>query len=430
MKRKQITFLLLIILIPSACAPQTAQTDLQPTLPNPATQYCLDEGYESEIRSEEDGEVGYCIFPDGSECEEWAFIRGECTYDPPEESAGETAEQESADETQDSDADEEAAENDEHTQDSDADHAQDSGLSLLLDPDFGLWPNNSAVIGQQLPLRASSMPDLSGLAWVEEDLFLAVHDAKYPEEVALPRVSLLQLPRGLDGIRWQPLDVTFAGPKSNDFESVAGIPNSRQILLVESTEEQDEKPFSRRIFLANLDDQGLQIIDTVEWPVETKNVEGTAVAQSGSDYIFIYAERAQGEGSTTIHFAPLQLEPLQIGEFTDAGSFTSPSPTGDDTRPVTGIDVDSAGLIYVASAEDPGDDNGPFRSAVYAIGRVESQDNAPAVTLFNNPVLMARLDGLKVESLAVRELPAVEMELFVGFDDENYGGLLRPIPLN
>lgn len=50
-------------------------------LPNPASKYCVDQGYELEIRSDEAGnQYGVCIFPDGSECEEWEFFRGECTY--------------------------------------------------------------------------------------------------------------------------------------------------------------------------------------------------------------------------------------------------------------------------------------------------------------------------------------------------------------
>ncbi|MFN2290158.1 MAG: DUF333 domain-containing protein [Anaerolineae bacterium] len=49
-----------------------------PGIPNPASQFCVDQGYESEIRDEAGGQVGYCLFPGGSECEEWAYYRGEC----------------------------------------------------------------------------------------------------------------------------------------------------------------------------------------------------------------------------------------------------------------------------------------------------------------------------------------------------------------
>jgi dipeptidase D len=59
-------------------APTAAPTEPASDMPNPASVFCIDEGYELEIRDETGGQVGYCLFPDGSECEEWAFYRGEC----------------------------------------------------------------------------------------------------------------------------------------------------------------------------------------------------------------------------------------------------------------------------------------------------------------------------------------------------------------
>jgi hypothetical protein len=48
-------------------------------IPNPAAVYCLEHGGVLEIRKDASGaEYGVCVFPDGSECEEWAFLRGEC----------------------------------------------------------------------------------------------------------------------------------------------------------------------------------------------------------------------------------------------------------------------------------------------------------------------------------------------------------------
>jgi putative hemolysin len=58
--------------IPSADTPQA-------NLPNPASVYCIEQGYQSEIRTAADGsQSGVCIFPDGSECDEWAFYHGDC----------------------------------------------------------------------------------------------------------------------------------------------------------------------------------------------------------------------------------------------------------------------------------------------------------------------------------------------------------------
>ena len=46
---------------------------------NPASVYCVQSGYTLEIRTSTGrSQYGVCIFPDGSECEEWAFFRHEC----------------------------------------------------------------------------------------------------------------------------------------------------------------------------------------------------------------------------------------------------------------------------------------------------------------------------------------------------------------
>lgn len=48
-------------------------------LANPASVHCYEQGGKLEMRTDsEGGQVGYCIFEDGSECEEWAFFNGEC----------------------------------------------------------------------------------------------------------------------------------------------------------------------------------------------------------------------------------------------------------------------------------------------------------------------------------------------------------------
>jgi len=49
-------------------------------LANPASAFCEEGGGKVDIREEADGQVGYCVFPDGSECEEWAYYRGECGH--------------------------------------------------------------------------------------------------------------------------------------------------------------------------------------------------------------------------------------------------------------------------------------------------------------------------------------------------------------
>ena len=46
---------------------------------NPASVFCEEQGGTLEMRTDDEGnETGYCVFYDGSECEEWAYFNGEC----------------------------------------------------------------------------------------------------------------------------------------------------------------------------------------------------------------------------------------------------------------------------------------------------------------------------------------------------------------
>lgn len=75
---RTLQFLLLMSLVLALVACGGAASE-DANLANPASVYCEEQGGTLEIRADaEGGQVGYCLFDDGSECEEWAFYRGEC----------------------------------------------------------------------------------------------------------------------------------------------------------------------------------------------------------------------------------------------------------------------------------------------------------------------------------------------------------------
>lgn len=45
---------------------------------NPASTNCIEKGGSIEIRKSKRGEYGVCLFEDNRQCEEWAFLRGNC----------------------------------------------------------------------------------------------------------------------------------------------------------------------------------------------------------------------------------------------------------------------------------------------------------------------------------------------------------------
>ena len=74
----------LLIQMVACLSVQTApgQTEQKAELPNPASLNCTKKGGKLQIRKDSRGnEYGVCIFPDGRQCEEWAFFRGHCSPD-------------------------------------------------------------------------------------------------------------------------------------------------------------------------------------------------------------------------------------------------------------------------------------------------------------------------------------------------------------
>lgn len=71
---------------PEPATPEPTETTTAPTEPepgttqiaNPASEHCIAKGGTLEIVDAPEGQHGMCTLPDGTRCEEWAFMRGEC----------------------------------------------------------------------------------------------------------------------------------------------------------------------------------------------------------------------------------------------------------------------------------------------------------------------------------------------------------------
>lgn len=72
----------IVLLVAVACAADSTTTpelsETPGTVPNVATEYCLEQGYQLTVTTDAEGTTAHCLFPDGSRCELWAFYRGEC----------------------------------------------------------------------------------------------------------------------------------------------------------------------------------------------------------------------------------------------------------------------------------------------------------------------------------------------------------------
>jgi putative hemolysin len=72
-------FMLIGIVLLASCSPNQTSPTREPNMPNPASVFCEQNGGKLELRQDASGGVaGMCIFPDGTQCDEWAYYREEC----------------------------------------------------------------------------------------------------------------------------------------------------------------------------------------------------------------------------------------------------------------------------------------------------------------------------------------------------------------
>jgi putative hemolysin len=63
------------MLLVVGCGSDEGDDTPPPGIANPASEFCVEQGGEVEIVTEDDGEVGYCALPDGTRVDEWEYFR-------------------------------------------------------------------------------------------------------------------------------------------------------------------------------------------------------------------------------------------------------------------------------------------------------------------------------------------------------------------
>ncbi|MDO6501132.1 putative hemolysin [Photobacterium sanguinicancri] len=72
--KKTLLFVLLATVGLTACSEAEKPQENMPSMANPASEFCVEQGGEVVIKDEAGGQVGYCKLSDGRLVEEWAFM--------------------------------------------------------------------------------------------------------------------------------------------------------------------------------------------------------------------------------------------------------------------------------------------------------------------------------------------------------------------
>jgi hypothetical protein len=297
--------------------------------------------------------------------------------------------------------------------------------SLLLVP-VVLWIASCAgrtppqAMPEPAPAAAQpqALPPVSGLGCLPDGRLLAVMDTKNNASAGAPRVVRVRLSGGESS--WEPVAVAWPGPDgvSNDLEGVAGVPGTDSFLLVESGYFQGR---FGRIFQVSPEGD---VLSSGKLPTDVDNIEGVGVAEAGGRLVFLFGERGNG----TIRWADLDLSgpSIALGE-TRSVQFKVADPQGPNHREIAALEIDEEGRLFAVSTIDPGD-RGPFQSVIWEMGKVEGRDGTVAVTLLPAPRRIADVPDSKVEALVFCQGADGNRRLFLGTDDEEFGGSIRPLP--
>lgn len=329
--------------------------------------------------------------------------------------------------------------------------------------------------GSASPL-AERLPPISGMARTSPHggHLLVVHDTKNDRPIA-PRVGLLEMARAGEhpAYVYRAVDVDWAaaGGPSNDLEAACALPERPgEFLLLESGPDLEDRP--GRLFHLKLDERDGRWWGTVErtFSIEppagrppARELEGMGcIADGQSGVRLLLCERravearelpAEADGppsepETAGTGARPRMKPPVVADLRTAaisresgsGGGTlrlseplrnqirtpaAPWDESDDVRACSDLHVALDGTVWVAAAEDPGSDTGPFRSLVFAAGTFSADLDLPS--WFSDPRSGVFLEGLKVEAVGPPILDT--FDLSVATDDEALGGIWRPVRL-
>jgi hypothetical protein len=266
---------------------------------------------------------------------------------------------------------------------------------------------------------------ISGTILIEKERtknsFLVVHDNKFKEQ---PRFGI---------IFWrekenpQYIDISIANSKylPVDLEAITIIPEQKNNFLALASNGniyQGELNFSKtKVSLFKKIELPSSFDSSTTLGVKDSDFESFALQKLNEKTIAVWAERGKAQKPATIYWGVFDLPTLTI---TPQGStkLTVPFPIEGEVRHISDLKIDPAGVVYISSASDGGN-NGPFQSAIYIAGSFYLQDEKFVFQQNLDLVPLGRFEKHKIEAI---ELVSGKLGgLFLGTDDENLGAFLR-----
>lgn len=276
----------------------------------------------------------------------------------------------------------------------------------------------------------SGLPGISGLAPIDDKHYLAVQDKKISQ--GGDRLGVIELSSS-SAPKFSPIAIENwpNHQAANDLEAICALPGrSNEFVIAESGTWQGE---FGRIFHIKLEQNYAVVVKSYDLPVVNDanpdqtgdQFEGLACAQlSPNRYQLILAERGDQHHAGALQLGVFDLAANDVQWQSQRIAVMSPMRKNAASRDLADIYLQGNQLWGVA-VRDTGD-QGPYQSMIYPVARYDATAEHPLL-IHPMPQVSATIDGFKVEALAAPSSLHPQSMLLFGTDDEDFGGVVRPI---
>jgi hypothetical protein len=277
---------------------------------------------------------------------------------------------------------------------------------------FSLVPQ-LALSQQWRPVRGGIQSGISGMTLLTQQngshTFLIVHDNKQAD---LGRLAIITI-NGEEPPQYLPVKWPSSTPLPIDLEALTAIPGTVEPTFMAATS-------AGKVYYFRWDasKQTISILNVFDLPnTQGRNFEGFAVQKIDGQLLAVWAHRGEDDDSGVLYWGRLNLSTYQITQISSS-KLKVPFPIS-SVRHISDLKVDPAGVLFISSATDNGND-GSFESAVYVAGAFDIREQKIAFRQSSQLVPLYRFKYHKVE--AIELVPGRSGGLIVGSDDENMGG--------
>lgn len=307
-------------------------------------------------------------------------------------------------------------------------HSCNSSQSILSTINKGIQP---------LKLSGGS----SGMEQLGDQSYLVVYDIKnYKVGTRMAVIKITD-----EAINVSPMNITGWDEegRSSDLESICKIPGrTNEYFIAESG---NWKGDIGRIFHIKVDTANLsaKVIGTTKLPYKDINNGELTGDQYESMTCFPYSENERilmicerggskinpkgivrwGKYNLTSHTLNLSEQGMQGITVNAPGDFAD----NNTNRDITDLHIDEDGNIWASASDDVGD-LGPFYSVIYKIGKLDPTNKERPFHIFDSFTTWKPISGFKIESLSGPS-KNIDCTHSFGTEDENYGGVWRPISI-